>query len=121
MRGLAKCFGSRYAGMASASGRGVSGGTPKTNKDFLGDLGRGSPVKSRLHSPSRASSQSGVSTGLQECTATCIKNKCAGCDSNLQKKRKMSLSGADKADLLAFVQEARPGFLAKRGRPDPLK
>jgi len=31
----------------------------------------------------------------------------------------MSLSGADKADLLAFVQEARPGFLAKRGRPDP--
>jgi hypothetical protein len=46
---------------------------------------------------------------------------CTGCDSNLQKKRKMSLSGADKADLLVFAQEARPGFLAKRGWPEPLK
>jgi hypothetical protein len=107
--------------MASASDKGVSGGTPKTNKARAGDLGRGSPVKSRLQSPSRASSPSGVATGLQERTATAIKNKCIGCDSNLQKKRKMSLLGADKVELLAFVQEARPGFLAKRSRPDPLK
>ncbi len=107
--------------MASSSGRGVSGGIPKTNKARAEDLGRGSPVKSRLQSSSRALSLSGVATGLQESTATGIKNKCAGCDSNLQKKRKMSLSGADKADLLAFVQEARPGLLAKRGRPDSLK
>ncbi len=67
--------------MASVSGRGVSGGTPKTNKARAGDLGRGSPVTSQLQSPSWASSPSGVATGLQESMATGI--KCAGCDSNL--------------------------------------